>query len=143
MRSLGLSIRMRALLSWARSAVRSARFVAVTTRKARGRPKLFVLTLSGRKFRERFLHEICARRSRAGFFFEDLNSRPTPIGALLDQVAQRHRIDGAARREHHAAAFRIFLRRNDQRLDGERLFWARRGGAIQGGGDGGRPRTTQ
>src|SRR4030095_6560907 len=41
-----------ALPSWARSAVRSARFVAVTTRKALGRPELSALTAFGRKLRE-------------------------------------------------------------------------------------------
>src|SRR5438128_12374367 len=49
MRLVGLSVRIRALRRGARSAVRSARFVEVTTRKARGRPKLFALTAFGTK----------------------------------------------------------------------------------------------
>src|SRR5664279_928753 len=49
--SRGLSARIRALPSWARSAVRSARFVAVTTRKPLGRPEVSALTAFGIKTR--------------------------------------------------------------------------------------------
>src|SRR5258705_2371186 len=58
---LGLAVRWHVRATETRrSRPRSARFVAVTTRKARGRPKLFVLTAFGRKLRGR-------RRSRSRF----------------------------------------------------------------------------
>src|SRR6185312_11606921 len=57
---------------------------------------------------------------------DDLDCRPRPFGALLDEVSQRHRVDRAPCGEDDVAAFRVFLRRHDQRLHRERLVGSRR-----------------
>ena len=53
------------------------------------------------------------RISAANLLFDDLDRGPAPVGALLDQLPQRDRVDRAAGRENHLAAFGVFVRRHD------------------------------